>query len=198
MNKTTALFLLGLLAAFVVNLRAEGGKVLAGFKPAEGAATTAIAWYNLSDAPEVIKSRDVAQTFRATADGEITQLVFPVEIAGNRSQANVGDFAFTVTFHDNGSMIPAARFITKNSQPQAAKAEMSTDGQNFIINLADPVPVIADQFYTFALTWEGPAPTNRISLQQSPGTTETFRWHRDNRGSWVKSPNSLQFHALGK
>lgn len=196
----TALLCMVLMVASLTATRAEDGKVLAEFKPAADVETRLIAWFNTSDVPAAIKSRDVAQTFRASADGEITKLVFPMEAISDkgRPQSDVGDFAFTVTFYNHEGTVPAARFISKNNIVQPAKAEISTDGHSFIVSLDDPVTVIGGQIYTFALGWQGAAPNNRISLPQSPGTEEAFRWHRDNRGSWVRSPDSLQFRALGK
>lgn len=196
----TALVLTGLLILAAAPTRAEEGKVLAEFKPAAGAETTAISWYNTNETPGELKIRDVAQTFRASADGEIAKLVFPIEkiSTAGRPQGDVGNFAFTVTFYDHTDTVPATTFVSRNNRAQPAKAEMSADGQSFIVNLDDPVLVLSGQIYTFALGWQGADPGNRISLQQSPGTEDTFRWHRQDRGSWTKAKNSLEFTALGK
>lgn len=177
--------------------RAEDGKVLAEVKATDAEPLRAIAWYNTSETP--VKSRDLAQTFKATADGEVTRLVFPLEgMVSGRPQGNVAGFAFTVTSYDHGLDIPGDRFIKKVSTPQPAKAEVSEDGKNFIINLETPFDVQAGNHYTVVLAWEGADRDNKVSLPQKKGDAENFRWHRTDRGSWVKSPDSLQFTALGK
>ena len=194
------LTLLAALFSGITALHAADGKVLAEVKSAEGETPRAIAWYNISEPPAPVKSRDIAQTFKATADGKLQKLVIPLDTlsAASRPATGVTNFAFTVTVYDHGQQVPTGRFIKGNATPEPGKAELSADGNTFTIHLGAPADLLAGNYYTVALGWSGAAPDNKISLPQAKGNAENFRWHRDNRGSWVQSPDSLVFTALGK
>ena len=185
---------LGSLPAYAAD---AGDKVIASYEKSGDEATRAISWNFVSEQP--LKERQIAQTFKSAADGNLRKLVFPLIENATSKPSFQETNEFTVTFYDHGQAAPEKRPTKGNKTGELGGiGKLSDDGSSFIITLDDPYQVLSGNYYSFALEWKNPNSANKISLQQKAGTPESFRWHRDNRSSWIKSPDSLIFRAVAE
>lgn len=170
-------------------------KVIASFERS-GDEARAVGWFYTSEEP--LKRRDIGQTFKSNADGALRKIVFPLTGGGNQAAFHeTKDFA--VTIYDHGQSAPADRPTQgSKSGEQAGTGKLDEGGNSFIITLDESYPVMAGNYYTFVLEWKSPDSANKISIQQGTGTPESHRWHRVNRGSWTRSPDSLVFRAVAE